>query len=1128
MKFKKTAALFLCIVLMLQTLVFAENEGNAKEYKFAQMYFEKNVMQTVNCRIGMSEYRGPLLDGEAKGRFGRWIGPGAFGYIVPVCETDYWTQTKENEAYNVRISVEYFDSGKGKFTLRYPQAGGSQYASKGWTQLTNTGEWKTAEYILTDIGISKSYGDFRFEIGWWSQEMGQSPENVLIGSIKCEEIFPVEPVQATMQTGYLGNMIDCDKRDGIKLSLKNISDSSGGGEISYTITDDANKLISSFDATEFSVDALGTYELSVDVKELKNGLYKLNANLKTEFTSPKGTENAEYMQVIDFSVIPIWTEGEERNAFYGACGHVNSASPSKTVFGLAEAGGFGKARIGIHPQWRHIMTAPGVFDYSYYTDYDYEENIPEGMSQIGILCFGNPAVYKDSRANPNMAMPHTDEEIEYFVQYVAESVRANKKYYGDVPTRWEVWNEPDHNPFNPTGETPEQYAKILKKSYDAIKAVDPDAIVVAGSTINDDVGFLKRVFDAVGTDCFDEISLHPYSFTAKADGSLSAMVNTALSVQELMKEYGEVKPIGFTEIGWHSTEDHIYGVTEQEQARYTVMLPVVTLAYDAAEYVAWYDLTNDGEANNEMEHNFGLTNSMTHTTPYSAKPSFAALSTYNSMMPNAVYKDKVEFDGMRTAAYCFDRSVGDNVAVMWSFDANQVKSLDLGCESVEVYDMYGNHVETLKGSNGVFTFGLTQDPVYVVGKFNKFCEGEPQFAVNDFSEAVVDDLVPVSVMDNLKRRLKVRVEPLSDGIISEDEIPMVNGKADFSIKTAENAEGENKFRVKIYDQNGVYYSSEHTTTIKPLFVATAETVQLSENNNTRWQLKVTVQNMANERVLAGEVELTEPFEYAEAAKKVFFTDLKPKQKRSFYLNLPEIVAKRTVNVKTKVTVDGGYSEEIKNSIDFTTGYYAEKKPTIDGIIGESEWRGDWVYSDKLEYIEGGLEKTWGGVDDLSLKAKFAWDEENFYLLVDVKDNILFNKEAVGSMWMDDCLQWGFDRITPQGEFVSSSFTEMGIGLVDGKPAMNRWSVQDSDLKTGEVTNFEAVINRTETNTIYEVRVPWSEIFTAGYDVNSSSVLGFSLMANDNDGNGRRGWTKYNGGIGLYKAPAEFGRMKLVK
>ena len=73
-----------------------------------------------------------------------------------------------------------------------------------------------------------------------------------------------------------------------------------------------------------------------------------------------------------------------------------------------------------------------------------------------------------------------------------------------------------------------------------------------------------------------------------------------------------------------------------------------------------------------------------------------------------------------------------------------------------------------------------------------------------------------------------------------------------------------------------------------------------------------------------------------------------------------------------------------------------------------------------------------------------------------------------------------------------------------------------------------MIGREGNNTYYELKIPWSEVAGEDFKPDSGTKIGYSLLVNDNDGNGRKGWIEYASGIGSYKDTNLFTRIELIK
>ncbi|MBM4080525.1 MAG: hypothetical protein FJ278_12560, partial [Planctomycetes bacterium] len=92
-----------------------------------------------------------------------------------------------------------------------------------------------------------------------------------------------------------------------------------------------------------------------------------------------------------------------------------------------------------------------------------------------------------------------------YAEYVYETVNHFKR---DV-RHWEVWNEPNHSGF--WRGTPEEYAHLLKVTYQAAKKADPTCVIVGvGGVALSQMPWLERAFAAGLTPYMDDMSTHGY------------------------------------------------------------------------------------------------------------------------------------------------------------------------------------------------------------------------------------------------------------------------------------------------------------------------------------------------------------------------------------------------------------------------------------------------------------------------------------------------------------------------------------------------------------------------------------------------------------------------------------------
>jgi hypothetical protein len=172
------------------------------------------------------------------------------------------------------------------------------------------------------------------------------------------------------------------------------------------------------------------------------------------------------------------------------------------------------------------------------------------------------------------------------------------RYKGRI-THYQIWNEPNNYPeWGELPVNPEDFTRLLCTAYRRIKAVDPDAKVIApaltptssldpgpgpGTALNDFI-YLQRMYDAGAGQCFDIMSAQGYGlFSGPTDRRMrprNINFSRPMYIRDLMVQNGDAhKPIWIGEMNWNavpgSIPDHRFGqVSLETQARY---LP---LAYD--------------------------------------------------------------------------------------------------------------------------------------------------------------------------------------------------------------------------------------------------------------------------------------------------------------------------------------------------------------------------------------------------------------------------------------------------------------------------------------------------------------------------------------------------------------------
>ena len=225
-------------------------------------------------------------------------------------------------------------------------------------------------------------------------------------------------------------------------------------------------------------------------------------------------------------------------------------------------------------EWREIEPAPGQFFWEY-TDWLVRA---AGYYDLDlVLRLDHPPEWAVS--------PDKDVPVD-MAAYVAFAGRMAARYQGRV-TAYVVWNEPNlaiewaGQPPDPAG-----YAELLCAAYAAIRAADPQALVVSAglaptnhtdASALDDRLYLRAIYTAGAAACFDVLGAHPYGFAYPPDDPYGTHDGLNLArladLRAIMREYGDDdKPVWATELGWTTEpvgeEQQWLQVNAEEQGRY--------------------------------------------------------------------------------------------------------------------------------------------------------------------------------------------------------------------------------------------------------------------------------------------------------------------------------------------------------------------------------------------------------------------------------------------------------------------------------------------------------------------------------------------------------------------------------
>ncbi len=201
----------------------------------------------------------------------------------------------------------------------------------------------------------------------------------------------------------------------------------------------------------------------------------------------------------------------------------------------------------------------------------------------------------DGNARGTFAPPDDVQDYVNFAVAVAERYRGRVRYF-------QIWNEPNIYPeWGEQNVDAAAYTAMLCRTYAALKAVDPEIVVISGALAPtaaldgrniSDVFFLQQMYDAGVKGCFDVLAVNGYGLrSGPTDHRLRPMVmNYGRNqwIRDIMVANEDTeRPIWISEMNWNPVpgpeeapdiagRDNYGRVTEEQQARW------VPLAYERA------------------------------------------------------------------------------------------------------------------------------------------------------------------------------------------------------------------------------------------------------------------------------------------------------------------------------------------------------------------------------------------------------------------------------------------------------------------------------------------------------------------------------------------------------------------
>jgi hypothetical protein len=253
--------------------------------------------------------------------------------------------------------------------------------------------------------------------------------------------------------------------------------------------------------------------------------------------------------------------------------------------------------------WSSIEPSNGVWLWNEFDNYVSKANA-NNKKVFGMLLYDVTWIHQGCDSTRHVS---GETELTHYIDYVTQTVtRYDGKHGHGKVHAWGIWNEPNLNQFW-TG-TPEEFYCLTKAAAAAIRAANPEAIIVGGAfNTTADEEWITGIFEYGGSGAMgdvDYVAYHPYM----PDPETAR--NVYNNFKELVRPYGFSDKIWITEIGY-PTQGTAGGtealVIPDDKFPEALIKTIVYLAAEGPKALFWYHLRDhENPKTTNSEDWFGL------------------------------------------------------------------------------------------------------------------------------------------------------------------------------------------------------------------------------------------------------------------------------------------------------------------------------------------------------------------------------------------------------------------------------------------------------------------------------------------------------------------------------------------
>jgi hypothetical protein len=335
----------------------------------------------------------------------------------------------------------------------------------------------------------------------------------------------------------------------------------------------------------------------------------------------------------------------------------------------------------LFPEWNGIQPTRSTWNWTR-VDSLLDAASAQGIEVSGLFFYNVSWLNSDTHTFPMADLAAWSAYVSALVSHAKGRVRY-----------WEVWNEPQGFA---AGGTPDDYAQVAVRAFDAARAADPDARIGLSVAAND-VNYLERTIAAGAAGHFDFVAVHPYEITeALEEGWEPVFMGIVRTIRKMLAASDPPRasaPVWFTELGrWSSGS----AADDARQARDLMKAYTMAIAQGAAR-VSWYE-ARDGQGG------FGLIRS-----DGSLRPACSALKSLTAHLgPSPRYQGWVQMEAGRDYGFVF-QGPATSAMPLWA-SAGATENVTFGAD-VRVLDPPTGSIAPLKAGSAL---ALSGAPVLIL------------------------------------------------------------------------------------------------------------------------------------------------------------------------------------------------------------------------------------------------------------------------------------------------------------------------------------------------------------------------------------------------------------------------------